>query len=288
MRLPTYPFPEPAARALARAVRYAEWRRRPEGEIAEFADVDAPAARAVVEGALDRLDDGGWLEPSEAEAVLRAYGIRTAASVTTATREEAIAAAAEIGGPVVLKVIAPSVLHKSDVGGIALGVEGDAAVADAFDRVTSVADDATGALIQEFVPGGHEVIVGMTEDESFGPLIAFGLGGVFVELIGDVAFRIHPLTDVDAAEMITDVKSARLLEGYRGSEPGDVDALRETLLRVSALIDDLPEVAEMDLNPVKVLRPGQGVRVVDLRMRVRRVEKHWLPSRKDIPATRGR
>ena len=288
MRLPTYPFPEPAARALARAVRYAEWRRRPEGEIVGFAEVDAPAARAVVEEALERLDEGGWLEPSEAEAVLRAYGIRTAASATAATREQAIAAAAEIGGPVVLKVIAPSVLHKSDVGGIALGVEGDEAVADAFDRVTSVADDATGALIQEYVPGGHEVIVGMTEDESFGPLIAFGLGGVFVELIGDVAFRIHPLTDVDAAEMITDVKSARLLEGYRGSDPGDVDALRETLLRVSALIDDLPEVAEMDLNPVKVLRPGQGVRVVDLRMRVRRVEKHWLPSRKDIPATRGR
>jgi acyl-CoA synthetase (NDP forming) len=141
-------------------------------------------------------------------------------------------------------------------------------------------------LIQEFVPGGHEVIIGMTEDDSFGPLIAFGLGGVFVELIGDVAFRIHPLTDVDAAEMITDVKSARLLEGYRGSDPGDVESLRETLLRVSALIDDLPEIAEMDLNPVKVLPPGMGVRVVDLRIRVRRVEDHWLPSRKDIPAAK--
>ncbi|HSM02910.1 MAG TPA: GNAT family N-acetyltransferase [Acidimicrobiia bacterium] len=284
VRLPIYEFPEPAARALARAVQYSEWRRRPEGEVIEFEDVDTDAARAVVDEALDRLGDGGWLEPAEAEAVLRAYGIKTAVSRTVTTAGDAVAAAEEIGGPVVLKVIAPSVLHKSDVGGIALGVEGADAVRSAFDKVTSVAEDASGALIQEYVPGGHEVIVGMTEDESFGPLIAFGLGGVFVELIGDVAFRIHPLTDVDAAEMITDVKSARLLEGYRGSEPGDVEALRETLLRVSALIDDVPEVAEMDLNPVKVLPPGEGVRVVDLRMRVRRVQKHWLPSRKDIPA----
>jgi acetyl coenzyme A synthetase (ADP forming)-like protein len=285
-RLPAYPFPEPAARALARAVNYAEWRRRPEGERVAFAGVESVKARSVVEAALDRMAEGGWLEPSEAEAMLRAYGIRTAMSRTVTTREEAVAAAEEIGGSLVLKVIAPSVLHKSDVGGIALDVKGAEAVAAAFDKVTSVAKDASGALIQEFVPGGHEVIVGMTEDESFGPLIAFGLGGVFVELIGDVAFRIHPLTDVDAAEMISEVKSARLLEGYRGSEPGDIEALHETLLRVSALIEDLPEVAEMDLNPVKVLPPGEGVRVVDLRIRIRPVEKHWLPSRKDIPAAK--
>ena len=184
-----------------------------------------------------------------------------------------------------VKVIAPSALHKSDVGGIVLGVSGDVAVAEAFDRVTSVVDDATGALVQEYVPDGHEVIIGMTEDPSFGPLLAFGLGGVFVELIGDIAFRIHPLTDIDADEMIGEVRAARLLEGYRGEAPGDVGALREALLRVSAMIDDLPEIAEMDLNPVKVLPPGRGLRVVDLRIRVRQVPKRWLPSRKDIPAS---
>jgi acyl-CoA synthetase (NDP forming) len=118
-------------------------------------------------------------------------------------------------------------------------------------------------------------------------MIAFGLGGVFVELIGDIAFRIHPLTDVDAAEMISEVKAAKLLDGYRGGDPGDVEALRQALLRVSALIDDFPEIAEMDLNPVKVLPPGQGLRVVDLRMRVRPVPQRWLPSRKDIPAARN-
>jgi acyl-CoA synthetase (NDP forming) len=131
------------------------------------------------------------------------------------------------------------------------------------------------------------VIIGMTEDPSFGPLLAFGLGGVYVELIGDVAFRIHPLTDVDAQQMIGEVKAARLLDGYRGGDPGDIPALRDALLRVSTMIDELPEIAEMDLNPVKVLPPGQGLRVVDLRMRVRPVPQRWLPSRKDIPAARN-
>ena len=284
-RIPVYSFPEPAARALARAVRYAEWRGRPEGKVIEFPEVDTPLARAMVTRALDRLGpDGGWLEPGEAEAVLAAYGIAPAASLVATSRKEAIAAAVAIGGEVVVKVIAPSALHKSDVGGIVLGVSGDAEVGAAFDRVTSVVDDATGALIQEYVPDGHEVIIGMTEDPSFGPLIAFGLGGVFVELIGDVAFRIHPLTDRDATEMVSEIRAARILEGYRGEAPGDIPAIREALLRVSALVDDFPEIAEMDLNPVKVLPPGRGLRVVDLRMRVRPVPQRWLPSRKDIPA----
>ena len=289
VRIPVYPFPEPAARALARAIRYAEWRQRPEGEFARFDDTDPDAARAVIASALQRLgDEGGWLDPAEAEAVLGAYGIRTAGSRVVTTRKGAVTAAEEFGGEVVVKVIAPSALHKSDVGGIVLGVSGAEAVGEAFDRVTSVVDDASGALVQEFVKDGHEVIIGMTEDASFGPLIAFGLGGVFVELIGDVAFRIHPLTDVDAAEMLSEVRSARILDGFRGGPPGDVVALREALLRVSAMVEDIPEIAEMDLNPVKVLRPGEGLRVVDLRMRVRPVPKRWLPSRKDIPSARVR
>jgi len=290
-RLPSYTFPEPAARALARAARYWEWRERPEGEIVDFDDIDVEAAQDVIWEALPRLGaDGGWLEPAEAEAVLRAFGIAQAASRVATTRQEAIEAAREIGTSVVLKVIAASALHKSDVGGIVLDVDGDDEVGAAFDTVTSVVDDAEGALVQEFVGEGHEVIVGMTEDPSFGPLIAFGLGGVFVELIGDVAFRIHPITDLDATEMISEVKSARLLDGYRGGPAGDIDALEETLLRVSALVEALPEVAEFDLNPVKVLEPGSGLRVVDLRMRVRAVPQRWLPSRKDIPAAemRGR
>ena len=283
-RIPEYAFPEPAARALARATRYAEWRQRPEGSTVEFTDIDRDAAQVVLSGALERLgDEGGWLKPHEAEAILGAYGIAHARSAVVTSAEEAEEVARAWGTSVVLKVISPTVLHKTDVGGIALDVPLEE-VAPAFARVHASASDATGVLVQEFVKGGHEVIIGMTEDPSFGPLIAFGLGGVFVELIGDVSFRIHPLTDVDAAEMIEEVRSARLLEGYRGGEEGDIAALREAILRVSTLVDELPEVAEMDLNPVKVLQPGEGLAVVDMRVRVRPVPQRWLPSRKDIPA----
>lgn len=287
--VPNYTFPEPAARALSRAARYAEWRDRPEGEVAGFDDTDVEAAQEVIWEALPRLGpDGGWLEPSEAEAVLAAFRIPQAVSRTARSREEAIEAAREIGGPVVLKVVAESALHKSDVGGIALNVSGDDDVGEAYERVTSAVDDADGALVQEYVAGGHEVIIGMAEDPSFGPLIAFGLGGVFVELIGDVSFRIHPLTDLDVGDMLQEVRSAKLLQGYRGEPPGDVEAVKETLLRLSHLVEELPEVAEFDLNPVKVLEPGRGLRVVDLRMRVRAVPQRWLPSRKDIPAAEWR
>ncbi|RPI21627.1 MAG: GNAT family N-acetyltransferase, partial [Actinobacteria bacterium] len=279
-KIPAFSFPERAALALEAAVHYGEWLARPEGTIPELDGIDHDAARAGVDAAIDRLGEtGGWLEPAEVEALFGAYGIAMPRSVVVTDREAAVQAAAEMGGPVVLKVIAPSALHKSDVGGVALDIRGDDAVAAAFDKVWGAVADPDGVLVQEFVAGGHEVFIGMVEDPNFGPLLVFGLGGVFVELIGDVAFRIHPLTDLDAAEMISEVKSARLLEGYRGGEPGDVAAVQETLLRISAMIGSLPEISEMDLNPVKVRPPGAGVTVVDARVRVRRVAETLLPTR---------
>jgi acyl-CoA synthetase (NDP forming) len=288
-RIPTYAFPEPAARALAQAARYAEWRSRPEGVVAEFEDADPDAARDVVWGALGRLGmEGGWLLPHEADAVLGAYGIRHPRSRLVHSREEAVQTAAEFGGPVALKVVAPSALHKSDVGGLALNLQGDAEVAASYDRVSGVADDVQGVFVQEFVASGHEVIVGMTEDPSFGPLIAFGLGGVLVELIKDVSFRMNPITDLDVEEMIGEVKGAKILQGYRGGPAGDVPALKEVMQRLSALVEEVPEITELDLNPVKVLESGQGAVVVDTRMRVRSVPQRWRPSRKDIPAAERR
>jgi len=289
IRIPSYPFPEPASRALAHAVRYAEWRARPEGVIAEFDDTNTDTAQDVIWGALGRLGtEGGWLLPHEADAVLDAYHIPHPKSRLVHSREEAVATAAEFGGPVALKVVAPSALHKSDVGGLVLNIQGDEAVAAAYDKVIGVATDAVGALVQEFVTGGHEVIVGMTEDPSFGPLIAFGLGGIFVELIGDVSFRMNPVSDLDVDEMIGEVKAAKMLQGYRGTPPGDIPALKELIQRLSAMIEEVPEIVELDLNPVKVLEPGKGAVVVDSRMRVRSVPQRWLPSRKDIPAAERR
>jgi acetyl coenzyme A synthetase (ADP forming)-like protein len=280
-RIPTYPFPEQAAFALSRAVEYHEWREKDEGAIVAMDGINAAAAHTVVGGALQR-QGAGWLDPDEVEAVLGAYGLAMPKSVVAASVDQAVTAADAMAGPVVLKVISESALHKSDVGGVVLNIEGAAAIREGYAAVTSAVPDPQGVLIQEYVEGGHEVLIGMTEDPNFGPLIVFGLGGVFVELIGDVAFRIHPLTDLDAVEMIGEVKSAQLLAGYRGGAAGDVAAVQDALLRISALVADLPEIAEMDLNPVKVAEPGNGLSVVDARIKVRPVEGAWLPSRRDV------
>lgn len=284
-KFPVFPFPERAGRALRRAVQYAEWLEEPIGNHVTFDDVDKPAARAIIDAAVEGLgEEGDWLDPDAVDALLSAYGLRIPKSRVVETSGDAVAFAEEVDGPIVLKVISPSAVHKSDVGGVALNVTGETEIGEAFERVTNAVPDPQGVLVQEFVPGGHEVLIGMVEDPNFGPLLVFGLGGVFVELIGDVAFRIHPLTDVDARDMIADVKSARLLEGYRGGDPGDIDAVVDTLLRVSALIEDVPEIFEMDLNPVKVGRPGRGVRIVDARIKVRPVQGSWNPTRIDMPA----
>jgi acyl-CoA synthetase (NDP forming) len=254
--------------------------------VLHFDDIDKEGARRALDEALGSVDaEGEWLDPDVVDAILVAYGLSIPKTKVVASVEEAIRFAASTAGSVVLKVISPSAVHKSDVGGVVLDITGDDEVAEAYERVTNAVPDPEGVLVQEFVSGGHEILIGMVADPNFGPLIVFGLGGVFVELIGDVAFRIHPLTDTDAREMISDVKSARLLEGYRGGEPGDIDAVVDALLRISALIEDLPEVFEMDLNPVKVGRPGSGVRVVDARIKVKPVRGSWIPSRTDLPSS---
>jgi acetyltransferase len=282
--VPTFLFPESAALALARAVRHGEWRRRDPGIEARLDPSAEAEIRGLVEAALSSVpDEGGWLDPDTVDLILEKAGLRVPQSRFVAVEDEAVAAAADIGGPVVLKVVSESALHKSDVGGVVLGVEGEDEVRKAFRQVTGAVADVEGALVQEYVPGGHEVLIGMTQDANFGPLVVFGLGGIYVELLEDVAFRIHPLTDADAGEMMRETKGFRLLEGYRNQPTGDVAALEETLLRVSGLISAVPELLEMDLNPVKVLEPGQGVVVVDARMRIRRLEPGKHPRMMDLP-----
>ncbi len=163
-------------------------------------------------------------------------------------------------------------MHKSDVDGVVLNAIGPDEVARAFRKVTEVADDAEGAIVQEYVERGHEIIVGVTEDPHFGPLVVFGLGGIFVELMQDLSFRINPLSDSEAREMISEVKASQLLSSYRGGAVGDVDTIHDLLLRASVVVENVPEIAEMDLNSVKVLPPGQGRCVVDARVRIRPVK----------------
>ena len=287
--IPTFRFPEAGALALSKAVRHSEWRARDPGVERAFADIDTTRIRQVVEPAVARLgEEGGWLETAEVEKLLAATSLPLPRSRLVTSDDGAAAAAAEIGGPVVLKVVAPSALHKSDVGGVLLNLEGSEVVAEGFRRVWSSVPDPEGVLVQEMVGGGHEVLIGMTEDPNFGPLIVFGMGGVLVELLDDVAFRIHPLTDSEARSMILSIRTSRLLQGYRNLPLGDLNALEESLLRVSALITVIPEMVELDMNPVKVFTPGEGVRVVDARIRVKRLQPERSLELADLPSAQSR
>jgi acyl-CoA synthetase (NDP forming) len=267
--IPTYLFPESAARALARAVWYGDWLRTPPGKCPHFPGVDTQAARRLVTSTLERtMADGGWLDPATVQHLLISFGLSVPRWAVAHSADEAVADAASWETPVVVKVIAPSALHKSEVGGVRVDLRGEEKIREAYLGVVQAVADARGVLVQEYVPGGHEVFVGVNRDPAFGPLIGCGLGGTLVELGDDVAFRLYPLTDRDAAELIGSGRLARVLRGYRGGPPADRVALTDILLRVSALVEALPEVAELELNPVLVLPSSRGALVVDARVRI--------------------
>jgi acetate---CoA ligase (ADP-forming) len=269
--LPSYSFPENAAIALAAAHRYARWRERPRGTALELGSFAMGAVRAVVDRALAGADGPIWLAPEDIATILRAAGIEVAlaerASVADAPR-----VADSIGYPLVAKVIAPGVPHKSDIGGVIMGLHSPVAVAEAAlalaERARVAGATLDGVLLQREVHGGIEALVAVTTDPTFGPLVVCGLGGAMVEVSHDVAFRLSPVTDIDAREMLASLRADRLLDGYRGAAPGDREALIIVLQRISALIEAIPELTDMDLNPVKVLPPGKGATVVDARMRL--------------------
>jgi acetyl coenzyme A synthetase (ADP forming)-like protein len=272
-RLPAYDYPENAALALAAAERYARWRARPRGHTIRLGRLEESTVRALVERALSRGDGPQWLTSLDLAAVLGAAGIAFAA-VEEIAPADAVSAAERLGFPLVAKAIAPGLLHKSDVGGVILGLGSPAAVADAVrtlaERMEAAGSRLDRVLLQREVASGIEALVGVTTDATFGPLLVCGLGGVLVELLRDVAFRLPPVSDVDAHDMLAALRARPLLDGYRGMPPGDVAALVDVIMRVSALVEVVPELRELDLNPVKVGRPGQGAVVVDGRMRVAR------------------
>lgn len=269
--VPTYEFPESAARALARYAHYAMWRSAPEGAVPECSDIDRTAATHLMAD----LVQGGerWLAPDEVSDLLARYGMRSAKSLLAATPEAAGKAAAEIGAPVALKMASGTIVHKTDVGGVRLHLatpqETQIAATEMLSnlRERGLADQIDGFLVQEMVQEqGAEMFVGTTIDPSFGPLVACGAGGTMVELIRDVSVRITPLTDLDVKEMLRSLKTWPLFEGYRGQPPLDDEALEELLLRISAMVEDLPQVAELDLNPVLV--SDQGCVVLDARIKI--------------------
>lgn len=267
-RVPVYRFPEDAAQALAAMVRYARLRSRPVGELPAF-KVDRAAAATVIAGALAQGRE--MLRSEECERLAAAYGIPVAPSRYAVTAEGAIAAAHELGYPVVLKVAADAFVHKTEVGGVRLDLRNADDVAKAFTELWALRDRAPGLRIQvqPLRKGGRETILGAFRDAQFGPTVLFGLGGVFAEALADVQLRVAPLTALDATELVRGIRGFRVLAGERGQAPACLEALEESALRLSQLVSDHPEIAELDLNPFLAAPERERCCALDVRVRVR-------------------
>lgn len=268
-RFPSYTFPESAAAALAHVARYGEWLARPDGIIPELSGIDAGrAARVLDPGA----EGSRWLDNDEVCTVLDAYGIARPAAAEVTTEQEAGRVAEQIGFPVAVKLASDTITHKTDVGGVALGLRDAASVRAAFAAMRArLAElgregEMRGALVQRMIDRGVETFVGATRDPAFGPILGFGIGGVNVELWKDVVFRVAPLRDTDARDMIDQIRARALLEGFRGGPRVDKEAIAAVLLRVGRLLGDHPEIVELDINPL--LANEEGAVAADARIRV--------------------
>jgi len=274
--VPCYPFPEDAVGALAKAVEYKKIAKKPQGRVPKFRGIKRERARRLIQAALAHNPQRPfWLDAEKIAELLNCYGIRFVETHVAMTADEATALAAEAGFPVVVKLNSATITHKTDVGGVVLNLKSEQEVRSAFndikDRLVGISRESEmqGVTVQKMVVGGVEAIAGVTQDPTFGPLIMFGLGGTYAELLKDVALRLHPLTELDAKELVSSIRMSRLLEGFRGSPPSDTEAVQELLLRLSAMVEDIPQIAELDFNPVKVMARGEGYCVVDARISVK-------------------
>jgi len=267
--IPNYEVPERAAGVFRAMYEYKEWLETPPLKVERY-EFDRDRIRRAISAA--RSEGRLTLGDMEAREIIQACGISVPKTGLARTPEEAVRIADEIGYPVVMKIASPDILHKTDVGGVKLNIQTPEDVRDTFDlfiyRATRYMPDATiwGCQIQQMVRGGREVIVGVSHDPQFGPLLMFGLGGIYVEALRDVSFRVIPLSRREATEMINEIKSIRLLKGFRGEPPSDIKAVVDVILRVAQLSTDFPEIIELDINPLMVMEMGRGAIAVDVRM----------------------
>jgi acyl-CoA synthetase (NDP forming) len=268
--IPNYPFPERAALAFRAMSDYRTIQARPEPKYASF-EVDRKSVQQTLATVLSegRLSIGDF----EARAIMQAYGLRIPRSEIAKTPEEAMTIASDFGFPVVLKIASPDILHKTDVGGVKVGLRSISEVLDAYElmvyRAQRYLPEARrwGCLVQEMAPpGGLEVLVGMNRDLQFGPLVTFGLGGIYVETLKDVTFRVAPISVQEAEDMLGEIRAHALLDGVRGQPPVDKTAIIDCLLRIGQLVQDFPEITELDINPLMVYTSGQGALAIDMRL----------------------
>lgn len=269
--IPSYRYPEAAVRSLARALAHQRWRDREEVPAPDFTDLAIHDGKA----ALAHHQDDGWLTDPGCRDLLAAYGVPHVETHFAATEEEAVAVQRRVGLPMAMKVVAEGVLHKSDVQGVQLDLADERRVRAGFQAMQAGLESIgrlsalRGVLLQPMIRGGVEIALGMARDPVFGPLVMVGIGGVNLELLGDVRFGLHPLSRIDVDEMLRGLQGFALLDGYRGAPKADVAALTELVLRMDRMIAEHPGILEMDLNPVMVLPAGQGCTVVDVRVKTR-------------------
>ncbi|MFA5014489.1 MAG: acetate--CoA ligase [Actinomycetota bacterium] len=269
--IPSFDIPEEAVDTLKVMMEHTDWKSRLSFPIEKF-DVDREKVKKVFKNC--RVEDRLELGELEAREILNAYGIRIPKAELASDIDAAKEIAKRIGYPLVLKIVSPNILHKTDVGGVRIGIENEKELEKSYDDIIFnvrkyMPDvDIRGVLIQEFIKDKKETIIGISEDSQFGPMIMFGLGGIYVEALKDVSFRIAPLSRHEAAEMIEEVKTVSLLKGTRGEDPSDIESIIEIMVRVSQLVMDFPEIVEMDINPLFVKKQGEGSIAGDARIRI--------------------
>jgi len=274
--VPFYQDPNRAARALCGLLRYAELRVRQDLTPQPIEDVHAETARAALKGAWQKTG-AGFLDAETSAAVAAAYGIVVPGSGLARTAGEAIDLAEALGYPLAMKLIAADVIHKADVGGVVLNLQDAAAVRESFETMVGTASvgaqtdrhaDTRRVMLQQMAPSGQEVILGAQRDTQFGPVLMFGMGGIFVEVLNDVAFRLAPLSAYDAEQMVMETAAGQIMKGVRGQPPRDIGMVIDTLRRIGQLVDDFPCISELDINPLIVLEDGKGVSAVDIRIAI--------------------
>lgn len=276
--LPVFPFPETPVRALGHAIRYSEWRARPQGHVPELDGFDLEAAREIVRQSLEDNGDGSWLDAAAGTDLMRAIGVTVVPSVLASSRLEVLETAYELGYPVALKTAAPDIVHKTEVGGVRVGLAGEDELAEAYNEMVKATGDAH-VSVQTMAPRGVELVAGFVRDPLFGPVLMAGSGGILTDLLADRRWRGLPLTDLDAAEMLRSLRSAPLLAGYRGAEPSDEQAVLAVLHRIAHLAESVPEITEMDINPL--IAAPSGAFAVDVKLRVTTAtpEPDWYSRR---------
>ena len=272
VNMPFFMYAEEAAEGLHRLNQQRLWQQRPVGEVPVF-DVDRARAEQIMKKSIQ--EGRAQLTTRESIDVLEAYGIRVCMSGFATNIDEAVSIANSIGYPVVMKMTSKTTSHKTDVGGVRVNIQSEAQLRDEYNDLIAkltekgLLEGLEGVIIQEMVKGNREMVAGIATDPQYGPMMMFGLGGVFIEVMKDVTFRIAPLTDVDAMDMIKSVKAYKLLEGARGTTPAQMDQIQETLLRLSQLVTDYPFIDELDINPLLISEKNGEAIAVDGRIKVR-------------------